>query len=82
MKTTLLQRTALMLLISITLPLTIFSQTEISSTITDQFTREALSGARVFVKSTKTGTVANSTEKFTLKTPSNLVAVRDLIFFV
>ncbi|MFY7998461.1 MAG: TonB-dependent receptor [Candidatus Kapaibacteriota bacterium] len=49
-----------------------FAQTEISGTITDQFTREALSGARILVKGTKIGTVANSSGKFTLKTASTL----------
>lgn len=50
------------------------AQTEISGTITDQFTREALSGARILVKGTKTGTVATSSGKFTLKSASTLAA--------
>jgi hypothetical protein len=54
------------------------AQTQISGTITDQFTREALTGARVLVKGTNIGTVANSNGKFTLKTTS-MLAAEDII---
>lgn len=72
MKTTLLQRAALVLFVSIILPMRIFSQTEFSGTVTDKFTQEALIGARILIGNTKTGTVVKSDGRFTLKTSSTL----------
>ncbi len=48
------------------------AQTELSGTITDAFSREALQGARIAVKGTNAGALANSNGRFTLKTAQNL----------